>query len=73
MAAQTTDQLLVSIADTCTQLGGVSRTTVYELVKHGHLIKVNIGSRGFITGDSLTAYVRSLTDTAAPPAPVLRD
>ncbi len=28
MTAQTTDRLLIPIADTCAQLGGVSRTTV---------------------------------------------
>jgi hypothetical protein len=57
----TSEQLLVSIADACNQLGGISRTTVYQLVNDGHLVKVNIGSRGFITGQSLTHYVESLT------------
>jgi tyrosine-protein phosphatase YwqE len=55
-------QLLVSIPDTCTELGRVSRTTVYDLVNRGLLTKVNIGSRGFITGDSLSAYVNSLIE-----------
>ena len=32
-------------------LGGVSRTTVYDLVNHGELVKVNIGRRGFITAE----------------------
>ena len=55
-----TEQLLVSIPDACYQLGGISRTTIFELVNSGHLVKVNIGTRGFITGKSLDGYVASL-------------
>lgn len=54
------NRMLVSIPDTCAELGGVSRTTVYDLVNRGLLKKVNIGTRGFVTGESLAAYVRSL-------------
>jgi len=61
--------MLVSIPDTCAELGGVSRTTVYALVNDGLLEKVNIGSRGFVTGESLTAYVSSLSSAPTPPAP----
>jgi excisionase family DNA binding protein len=50
--------------DTCADLGGLSRTTVYELVKQGHLVKVNIGRRGFITAESLRAYVDRLSEAA---------
>jgi excisionase family DNA binding protein len=60
-----TERLIVPIADTCAQLGGVSRTTVYELVKNGELVKVNIGRRGFITMESLAAYVDRLSAAAA--------
>jgi predicted DNA-binding transcriptional regulator AlpA len=60
----TSEQLLVSIPEACNQLGGISRTTVYQLVNHGDLVKVNIGSRGFITGQSLHDYVQSLTMAA---------
>ena len=59
--------MLVSVSDTCAELGGVSRTTIYALVNAGLLEKVNIGSRGFITGESLTAYVSSLRSAATPP------
>jgi len=58
--------MLVSIPDTCAELGGVSRTTVYDLVNRGLLVKVNVGSRGFITGPSLTAYVESLSQASTP-------
>jgi predicted DNA-binding transcriptional regulator AlpA len=58
-------RLLVDIPDACSELGGVSRTTVYELVKNRHLVKVNIGRRGFITGESLAAYVDRLSEVAS--------
>lgn len=66
-------RMLVSISDTCAELGGVSRTTVYALVNSGLLTKVNIGSRGLITRESLAAYVASLSPAAAPPDPAQRD
>ena len=57
-------RLLVPIPDVCSELGGVSRTTVYDLANRGELVKVNIGRRGFITGESLAAYVNRLSEAA---------
>lgn len=54
-------QLLVSIQEAREKLGGISTTTVYELAKRGHITKVNIGTRSFITADSIAAYVDSLS------------
>jgi predicted DNA-binding transcriptional regulator AlpA len=62
--AETTQRLLIPIPTVCAELGGVSRTTVYELVNRGELVKVNIGRRGFITGESLAAYVDRLSEAA---------
>lgn len=62
---ETSARLLVPISETCTALGGVSRTTVYELVKDRELVKVNIGRRGFITADSLAGYVNRLREAAS--------
>jgi predicted DNA-binding transcriptional regulator AlpA len=45
-------------------LGGLGRTTVYELIDRGELVKVNIGSRSFITTDSLAAYIDRLSEAA---------
>jgi hypothetical protein len=59
------EQLLVPIPDTCQRLGGVSRTTVYDLVNRDELVKVNIGRRGFITAKSLAAYVERLSEAAS--------
>jgi excisionase family DNA binding protein len=65
MEVSTTDRrLLVSFADSQGVLGGVSRTTIYELAKAGELTKVSIGRRGFITAESLAAYVNRLSEAA---------
>ncbi|MGV0796221.1 helix-turn-helix domain-containing protein [Mycolicibacterium elephantis] len=56
--------LLVSIADTQTILGGVSKPTVYGLIHKGELTKVKIGRRGMVTAESLTAYVERITEKA---------
>ncbi|UXA15250.1 helix-turn-helix domain-containing protein [Mycobacterium sp. SMC-8] len=39
----------------------MGHTTIYELIKRGELVKVNIGRRSFITADSLAAYVDRLS------------
>lgn len=55
---------IASIEKTRFALGGVSSTTVYELVKRGELVKVNIGRRGFITTDSINAFIDRITADA---------
>ncbi len=52
---------LVSIPETRAILGGIGHTTVYELVNRGEIVKVNIGRRGFITSESLEAYMDRLS------------
>jgi helix-turn-helix protein len=52
---------LVPIPEARQVLGGIGHTTVYELVKRGEIIKVNIGRRGFITSESLEAYMDRLS------------
>ena len=64
----TPGQLLVPIPETGAMLGGLSRVTVYDLVNKGHLVKVNIGRRGFITRASIEAYVDRLQQGVATPA-----
>ena len=55
---------LVSIPDARAELGGIGHTTIYDLINRRELVKVNIGRRSFITAESLTAYVDSLSETA---------
>lgn len=56
---------LVAIPEARQALGGIGRSTLYELITRGEVIKVNIGRRGFITADSLDAYVERLTSRSA--------
>lgn len=52
---------LVSIPDARGVLGGIGHTTIYDLIKRQELVKVNIGRRGFITSESLDAYMDRLS------------
>lgn len=56
-----TSQKLYSIRDAAQQLGGIGRTTVYELAKRGDVELVKIGARSFVTNESLNAYLRTLS------------
>jgi excisionase family DNA binding protein len=49
--------MLLSIEQARQELGGISRTTVYELINSGQLHRVKIGSRALITSESLAAYL----------------
>ena len=55
---------LVSIPEARHLLGDIGHTTVYELIKRGEIVKVNIGRRGFITSESLEAYLDRLSEAA---------
>jgi Helix-turn-helix domain len=62
--ADTTPRLLVPIPTACEELGGISRPTLYALVEKRELTKINIGRRGFITGESLAAFVSRRAEAA---------
>lgn len=59
------EPLLVSYDEVQRRLGGIGRTTMYELIDQGELVRVNIGRRGFITAKSLGAYVDRLSEAAS--------
>jgi len=61
---------LVSIPEARTILGGIGHTTVYQLVNRGEIVKVNIGRRGFITSESLEAYMDRLNPPSASRDPI---
>ena len=58
-------KLLIPYGDAMEALGGIGRSTLWRLVRDGHLIRVNIGRRGFITAASITAYVEELSEASA--------
>ena len=45
----TQEPLLMSIADARTALGGISRTTLYRLIRSGKLEGVELGGRSLVT------------------------
>lgn len=51
---------ILSIPCAQQELGGVSRPTIYRLLKRGLLRRVKLGSRAFITRASVQEYLRSL-------------
>lgn len=56
-----TGRKLASIPDAQSQLGDISRTAVYRLIRDKHLKKVNVaGRRAAITQESIDAYIESL-------------
>jgi hypothetical protein len=55
--------LAVPIAEAQRMLGGISRTSVYELAKGGQLKKIRIGRRGLIIVASINALVDRLAET----------
>ena len=59
--SDTLNPKLIPIEGTQVALGGVSRTKVYGLIDDGLLTRVKIGSRAFITSDSIDTYIESLT------------
>jgi excisionase family DNA binding protein len=64
---QISPALLVPMSEVGTRLGGLSRSSVYELVATGRLPTVRIGRRRFVTQPDLEAFVARLSDE--PPAP----
>jgi hypothetical protein len=57
--------LAVPIAETQRLLGGISRTSVYDLVRDGQLTKIKIGRRGLVTVASINALVDRLSEAQA--------
>jgi hypothetical protein len=58
----TTPRLLVPGPEARHQLGGIGNTKYCELINQGHLQRVNIGRRSFVTAESLHAYVERLKE-----------
>lgn len=59
------DTELVRVEEAMRQLGGISRWTLYNLIRSGELASVTIGRRRFIPAAAIRAYVAQLTEDAA--------
>ena len=56
------DQPLYDLPDAAVKLGNISRSTIYRLIEQRKLVRVNIGTKAVITGESLARYVNELTN-----------
>lgn len=61
MTSGAKQRLLVPYDEVRQLLGDIGRTKFYELIDDGHIERVSIGRRGFITAESLHRYVESLS------------
>jgi excisionase family DNA binding protein len=52
-------RLLLSLEQVSEVLGGLGRTSIYELIKTGELKVVRIGRRTFVSQNQLTEFVHT--------------
>lgn len=60
-AITTQPRRLMPLPEAWAALGGIGRSTGYELIDAGKLTRVNLGRRAFITAESLDRLVAELT------------
>ena len=60
------DRILYTIKEACHLLGGISRNSIYELLRSGDLPSVVLGCRRFITHTAITELVEKSTTTESP-------
>ena len=56
---------LLDLSETRAALRGISRTLLYSLIESGDLHRVKLGSRAFITADSVNAYLLRQVEAGA--------
>jgi hypothetical protein len=59
------DRLLVPYDEAMRVLGGIGKTTFFQLKQTRQIEQVKIGRRGFITAKSIAAYVDRLSQAAS--------
>jgi energy-converting hydrogenase Eha subunit C len=55
---------IVSMSEARELLGGIGHTMLYDPINAGQIVKVNVGRRGFVTTESIDAYVDRITAAA---------
>jgi hypothetical protein len=60
------DRALYSIQESRELLGGISRNTIYDLMRTGQLASVLIGCRRFISADAIADLIARSTTTVSP-------
>jgi excisionase family DNA binding protein len=57
---------LYSIQEARKLLGGISRNTIYQLLRNGQLASVVIGCRRFVSDDAIAELIERSTTTVSP-------
>jgi excisionase family DNA binding protein len=54
------DQPLYDLPNAAIKLGNCSRSTLYRLIEQNKLIRVRLGGKALITGESLAGFIEEL-------------
>ena len=60
------DRDLYSIDEARERLGGISRNSIYEMLRKGELASVILGCRRFIAADAIAKLITAATTTTSP-------
>jgi hypothetical protein len=60
------DRALYSIEETRARLGGISRNSLYAMLRAGSLPSVVIGCRRFVSAEAIAALIRDSTTSISP-------
>jgi hypothetical protein len=60
------DRDLYSIEEARIRLGGISRNSLYQMLRKGELASVILGCRRFIAADAIAKLIRASTTTDSP-------
>jgi hypothetical protein len=60
------DRALYSIEETRARLGGISRNSLYAMLRAGSLPSVVIGCRRFVSAEAIAALIRNSTTSTSP-------
>jgi hypothetical protein len=66
------DRALYSIEETRARLGGISRSSLYAMLRAGDLPSVVIGCRRFVSAEAIAALIRHSTTTISPSQDAVR-
>lgn len=61
-----TDRDLYPITEARKRLGGISRNSIYAMLRNGQLASVLIGCRRFIPATAITELIAKVTTTVSP-------
>jgi hypothetical protein len=66
------DRALYSIEETRARLGGISRNSLYAMLRAGSLPSVVIGCRRFVSAEAIAALISSSTTSISPSQDAVR-